>query len=111
MRQVWVVLQKDLLIEGRSWMRLVSLITFAVLTLLLFSFAVGPDSTILQKHASGYLWLATLFASSNLFAQSFLVETESGAVEQLQLAPVNPAALFYGKALANTLQLLLVAWE
>ena len=103
-----MVFQKDLLIERKSWMRMASLITFAVLTLLLFSFAVGPDSTILRKHASGYLWLATLFASSNLFAQSFLVETESGAVEQLQLAPVSPAALFYGKALANVLQLLLV---
>ena len=37
-----------------------------------------------------------------------LLETEGGAIEQLQLAPVFPAALFYGKALANTMQLLLV---
>jgi len=37
-----------------------------------------------------------------------LVETESGAIEQLQLAPVQPASLFYGKALANTVQLLVV---
>jgi heme exporter protein B len=108
MRQVVAVFRKDLLIERKSWMRLISLITFAVLTLLLFSFAVGPDSKMLQKHAAGYLWLATLFASSNLFAHSFLVETESGAIEQLQLTPVQPASLFYGKALANTVQLLVV---
>ena len=108
MKQVLAVLRKDLLIERKSWTRVFSLATFAVLTLLLFSFAVGPDSTMLQKHAPGYLWLATLFASTNLFAQSFIVETESGAIEQLQLTPVQPAALFYGKALANALQLLMV---
>ena len=96
------------LIEGRSWVRWLGLISFAILVLLLFSFAVGPNSVVLQKHAAGYMWLATLFASANLFTQSFLLETEEGAIEQIQMAPVHPAALFYGKAIANTLQLLLV---
>ena len=107
-RQTIAILRKDLLIEGRSWVRWLGLISFAILVLLLFSFAVGPNSVVLQKHAAGYMWLATLFASANLFTQSFLLETEEGAIEQIQMAPVHPAALFYGKAIANTLQLLLV---
>ena len=106
--QTIAIVRKDLLIEGKSWTRLFGLISFAILILLLFSFAVGPDTTILQKHAAGYLWLATLLASSNLFTQSFLLETEGGAIEQLQLAPVNPSALFFGKAIANSVQLLLM---
>ena len=107
-RQALAILSKDLWIEGTSWVRWLGLVSFGILVLLLFSFAVGPNSLMLQKHAAGYLWLATLFASANLFTQSFLLETEGGALEQLQLAPVYPAALFYGKAMANTLQLLLV---
>jgi len=107
-RQALAILSKDLWIEGTSWVRWLGLVSFGILVLLLFSFAVGPNSVMLQKHAAGYLWLATLFASANLFTQSFLLETEGGALEQLQLAPVYPAALFYGKAMANTLQLLLV---
>ena len=107
-RQAFAILSKDLWIEGTSWVRWLGLVSFGILVLLLFSFAVGPNSVMLQKHAAGYLWLATLFASANLFTQSFLLETEGGALEQLQLAPVYPAALFYGKAMANTLQLLLV---
>ena len=107
-RQTIAILRKDLLIEGRSWVRWLGLISFAILVLLLFSFAVGPNSVVLQKHAAGYMWLATLFASANLFTQSFLLETEEGAIEQIQMAPGHPAALFYGKAIANTLQLLLV---
>ena len=107
-RQALAILSKDLWIEGTSWVRWLGLVSFGILVLLLFSFAVGPNSVMLQKHAAGYLWLAPLFASANLFTQSFLLETEGGALEQLQLAPVYPAALFYGKAMANTLQLLLV---
>lgn len=108
MRQVWLLFLKDLLIERRAWTRLVALICFAIMALLLFSFAVGPDSSLMQRHASGYLWLSALFASAMLFTQSFLVETESGAIRRLLLTPVSPAALFYGKALANTLQLLVL---
>ena len=108
LRQAVAILTKDLWIEGTSWVRWLGLVSFGILVLLLFSFAVGPNSVMLQKHAAGYLWLATLFASANLFTQSFLLETEGGAIEQLQMAPVYPAALFYGKAMANTLQLLLV---
>lgn len=105
MKQVFAVVRKDLLIEGKSWTRLMGLIAFSILILLLFSFAIGPNTAMLQKHAAGYLWLATLLASSTLFTQSFLLETEGGAIEQLQLAPVNPASLFFGKALANSIQL------
>ena len=109
MSQLLSVLRKDLLIEWRAWIRIVALFSFAVMTLLLFSFAVGPNTAMLRSHAAGYLWLGTMFASSMLFSASFQVETESNAVEQLLLAPVAPAAIFYGKALANALQLLLLA--
>lgn len=108
MNQVFAVVRKDLLIEGKSWTRLMGLIAFSILILLLFSFAIGPNTAMLQKHAAGYLWLATLLASSTLFTQSFLLETEGGAIEQLQLAPINPASLFFGKAIANAIQLLIM---
>ena len=45
--QVWAVLTKDLLIERRAWIRIVALMSFAVLVLLLFSFAV-VDTKVLQ---------------------------------------------------------------
>ena len=40
MRQIWLLFFKDLLIERRAWTRLVALICFAIMALLLFSFAV-----------------------------------------------------------------------
>ena len=108
MRQIWAIISKDLLIERRAWSRLMALFGFAVMMLLLFSFAVGPNSTILQKHAAGYLWLAAMFTSSMLFSESFQREMESGALASLILIPVSGVALFYGKAIANALQLIIL---
>ncbi len=106
---VGALLAKDLLVEWRARAQVVALLGFAVVVLLLFSFAVGPDSSMLARHAGGYLWLAMLLASTLLLARSLQTETETGAMEALLLAPVPAPAIFYGKALANTGLLLLVA--
>ncbi|MCB9794071.1 MAG: heme exporter protein CcmB [Alphaproteobacteria bacterium] len=109
LRQLAWVIRKDLLIEWRGRARLVAVAAFAVMVILLFSFAVGPDGTTLQQHAPGYVWLAVLTASTALLSQSFQVETETGALEGLLLLPVDHRALYYGKALANLALLLGVA--
>lgn len=101
MSQLLAVIRKDLLIEWRGRARAIAMGAFAVMLILLFSFAVGPDSTALRAHASGYICLALLTASTLTLNQSFAVETESGALEGLILLPISPVSLFYGKALAN----------
>lgn len=103
------ILRKDLLIEWRARTRGMALACFAFLLLLLFSFAVGPDSAALTRHAPAYLWLCLMLSSTLLLAASFQIEVEAGALERLILAPVSPPALFYGKALANAFQLTILA--
>jgi heme exporter protein B len=102
------ILQKDLLIEWRARSRAFALACFAITVLLLFSFAVGPDTAALRQHAGAYLWLSLLLSSTLLLSRSFQIEVESGALETLILAPVAPAALFYGKAIANAAQLVML---
>ena len=109
MASVAGILSKDLLIEWRARTRTFGLACFAVTMLLLFSFAVGPDTAALRQHAGGYLWLTLLLSSTLLLARSFQVETESGALDTLLLAPTPPAAIFYGKAFANAAQLAIIA--
>lgn len=108
MRQVLGILRKDLLIEWRARTRPLALASFAFILLLLFSFAVGADSVALRQHAGAYLWMCVLLSSTLLLASSFQVEVEGGALERLLLNPVDPAAFFYGKALANAVQLVLL---
>ncbi|MCP4810785.1 MAG: transcriptional regulator [Proteobacteria bacterium] len=99
------ILRKDLQIEWRGKARAFALATFAGILLLLFSFAIGPDTKMLQKHAAAYIWLAVLTASTLSLAQSFRTETEHGALEGLRLLPIDSRGLYYGKALANWLVL------
>ncbi len=109
MRTFLALLHKDLLVGWRGRVRLVGLGTYALTLLLLFSFAVGPDTMALRDHASAYLWLAIMSSSTLLLAQSFQQEVEAGAIEGLILLPVPPPALYYAKALANLLLLLFLA--
>jgi heme exporter protein B len=102
-------MRKDLVLEWRSRSRLISVILFGVVTLLLFSFAVGPDSSALRGGAAGFLVLALLLSSTLGLSESFRLEQEERALEGLLLLPVEPAALFYGKAVASTLFLFLLA--
>ncbi|MEE8278020.1 MAG: heme exporter protein CcmB [Thermoanaerobaculia bacterium] len=92
---------------GRA--RQLSVILFGVVTLLLVSFAVGPDTLALRSSAAGFLVLGLLLSSTLGLSESFRLEQEQRAIEGLLLLPVDPVALFYGKALSNTLFLLLLA--
>jgi heme exporter protein B len=98
-------LRKDLLLQWRGRTQLVAIFAFGAAALLLFSFAIGPDSTALRQHAAGFLWLGLLLASTLSLAESFEREMEEQALEGLLLLPASERALYYGKALANWFQL------
>jgi heme exporter protein B len=104
----WILVRKDLLLEWRTRARANALLFFAVATLLLFSFALGPDTTFLRRAAGGTLWLAILLASVLALGEGFRVEQENSALDGLRLAPADARALFLAKALANAVLLMLL---
>lgn len=101
-------LHKDLLLQWRTRAQVVAVFLFGATALLLFSFAVGPSAAALRQFAAGFLWLALLLSSTLTLAESFQGEMEERAIEGLLLLPASPRALFYGKALANCVQLTLL---
>lgn len=105
---VVVLFAKELRLEWRGRARLGATAFFAVLTLLLFSFAAGPRPKLLAAGAAGYLWLALVFASTLALAESARIEEENRALEGLRLVPVPLGAVFLAKAGANTLFLALL---
>lgn len=96
------IARKDALSELRGRHATVSTLFFAALVLLLFGFALGPDSRRLTEAAPGLLWLAIVFAGLLAVGRLHLVETEDGALEQLALYPVERRAIYAGKALAGS---------
>jgi len=101
-------LRKDLLLQWRTRAQVVAIFVFGASALLLFSFAIGPHAAALRQHAAGFLWLALLLSSTLALAESFQSEMEHRALEGLLLLPADARALYYGKAIANALQLTLL---
>ncbi len=98
-------LRKELLLQWRTRGQLVAVLVFGAASLLLFSFAIGPNAVALRTFSAGFLWLGLLLSSTLTLAESFHGEMENRALEGLLLLPADARALYYGKALANWLQL------
>jgi len=101
-------LRKEFLLQWRTRAQAVAVFVFGATALLLFSFAIGPNAAALRQHAAGFLWLALLLSSTLTLSESFHEEMENRALEGLLLLPASPRALYYGKAIANAVQLILV---
>lgn len=101
LRRTWVVARKDLVAEGRSRSNVLAVILFAGTSLLLFAFALGPDTEALRETGAGVLWLTILLSGILVFNRSWQVELEGGALEALLVYPGSRRAIFLGKLLAN----------
>jgi heme exporter protein B len=101
-------LRKELLLQWRTRGQMMAVLVFGATALLLFSFAIGPDASALRTFSAGFLWLGLLLSSTLTLAESFHSEMENRALEGLLLLPSDPRALYYGKAIANWLQLTLL---
>jgi heme exporter protein B len=100
-RVAWQIARKDALAELRGRQAAGSTIFFAVLVLLLFGFALGPDAQRLTDAAPGLLWLAIVFGSLLTVSRLHQLEAEDGALEELARYPVERHAIYLGKVLAG----------
>ncbi len=106
LRQVWTIAGKDLRAEIRNKEVMNAAFSFAVVVLLLFSFAFDPVSNLeTRQMAGGLLWIVYLFAGILVLNRSFARETQNGCLDALVAAPISGGAIFLGKALANSVML------
>lgn len=105
-RAAMTVASRDLRAEMRTRSAVQGLLAYTVLAVLLFSFALGPDSETLRRFAPGLLWLALALGSLLLAGRAFAVEREQGTLEALLLYPVPRESLLAGKILAAFVLLL-----
>jgi heme exporter protein B len=99
---------KDLTAERRSKSNFNAVVFLAVMMLVLFGFALGPDAEALRSAASGILWLTILFSGVLAFNRSYQLELEGEALEALLLYPGERWPIFLGKLVANLIFVLLV---
>lgn len=105
-RDALLVAGKDLRIEARSRVVVNQVAPFAVLVLVLFALALGPDHRELGRAAPGLFWVAVLFCGLLAVQRSVAVESGEGTRDGLRLSGLDPAGIFLGKAAAVVAQLL-----
>jgi heme exporter protein B len=99
---------KDLRMEVRNRSSVSTVLPFAATMLLAFGFALGPDRLLLIQIAPGLLWLAALFSSVELSHRLYQAEAAGGGLEGLLLSPADKGAVYFGKAAAAFVQLLVL---
>jgi heme exporter protein B len=106
--QSLTIAAKDLRSELRTKEALNSSLAFALVILVLFSFAFEPTQEETRQISGGLLWLVFAFAGALILNRSFARELTNDCLDALVAAPISGAALFAGKAVANLALLLAV---
>ncbi|MGA8768462.1 MAG: heme exporter protein CcmB [Candidatus Acidiferrales bacterium] len=100
-RAATIVLTKELRMEFRARELLSTTVVFALVVVVLFSFAFDPTAGESRRYGPGLLWIAFLFAGSLMLNPSFAREQSNQTLDALRMAPVSPFAILLGKMLAN----------
>jgi heme exporter protein B len=100
-RAAAILLTKELRLEFRTRELLSATVIFALVVVVLFSFAFDPTSAESRRYGPGLLWIAFLFAGSLMLNPSFAREQANETLDALRMAPVSSFAILSGKMLAN----------
>src|SRR5439155_898328 len=78
-------------------------LSFAMVVLLLFSFAFDPDEETMRAMSGGLLWIVFAFAGTLLLNRSFARELPNDCLDALISAPIPGPALLAAMVLSSEL--------
>jgi len=102
-RAAAIILAKELRLEFRTRELLNATVIFALVVVVLFSFAFEPTAVESRRYGPGLLWIAFLFAGSLMLHPSFAREHSNDTLDALRMAPISSFSILLGKMLANFL--------
>ncbi len=108
LRAAWAIARKDLRSELRSKEATNAAISFALVILLILSFAFEPTGEEKTAMSGGILWIVFAFSGTLILNRTFARELQNDALEALIAAPVPGWALFLGKAASSFIMMAVV---
>jgi len=108
LRESYLLLWKDLLLELRQRDSLLTMFFFGTLLLFVFHFSFDPAPEKVAEMAPALLWLAFLFTGTLGLAQLFQPERENHCLDALLLSPLDRGALFLAKSCFNLVLMIVV---
>ncbi len=109
LRAVGAIVWKDLVAELRSRQLVGAMLVFSLIVILVFNFALELQVQLRAEISAGVLWVTLAFAGTLGLNRSMAVEQERGCLDGLLLTPVDRSAMYFGKALANLIFMVIVA--
>ncbi len=94
-------LVKDLRLEWRSKDAINSMLFFALLVVVIFSFSFDPTAEESRRIAGGLVWVAFLFAAVVALNQTWARELRNQVLDAYRVSPAPANSLFLAKALGN----------
>ena len=107
LRVAWLVVQKDLRVESRSFEVVSTTLFFAVTVVLIFAFGLVREGRPADDVAAAILWIALAFSGTLALGRTFERERQSETLRALLMAPADRPAIYAGK-LAGMLVLLVL---
>jgi heme exporter protein B len=102
LRAVVAIAAKDLRAELRNRQLIAAMGLFGLLTTMVFYYTLESRPDVRLAALPAVLWVTVVFAGTQGVGRNLAQEHDRGTLDGLLLAPINRAALFYGK--------LVVAW-
>jgi heme exporter protein B len=95
----WTNVAKDLRLEWRSRDVFNSMMFFALVVVVVFSFSFEREDS--RPVMGGLIWIAFLFSTTMALNQSWARELRNGVLDAYRVSPAPAEALFLGKCLGN----------
>src|ERR1700689_2733820 len=94
-------LLKDLRLEWRSKDAINSMLFFALLVVVIFSFSFDPTAEESRQIAGGLIWVAFLFAAVVAVNQTWARELRNQVLDAYRVSPAPANSLFVAKVVGN----------
>lgn len=91
------IVKWDWLREMKRKETLISMILFSLVTLMIFSFAIPPQSQLGVQARAGLLWVTLLLAGSIGIDRAFRGSDQDRVLVSLLIAPVGRVTLYYAR--------------
>lgn len=105
---MWAVVWKDLRLEMRTGERVSSLLVMAILIVVVFVAAVGPERLQRPDLGAALIWIALVFAGLVSVQRAFTLEQERNCLDGVLLTPLSTGRMFFAKLLGNVVVLSVV---
>jgi len=109
LRQIGLLVAKDLRIEARSRQTLGLITVLGLLIVVVLGLGLGAGQSAAGFNATAVLWVAYLFSGVICFEKTMAVERNDEALAGLLMAPIDRGVIFVAKLLSNLALMLVTA--